>query len=286
MFSYLILRLNFNLITQNEQIMATTEKKQGEGQQPTQSAKERYRGRYAEAHPDMNLDDEEAFYGQANANLDELENYRESNRQLGEAFDKTPLLAGLVYAAKEGKNPFAFLVENIGPDMDIRELANNPEFAETMGKALTTFQENQQKAKDKEKKIGENCVKSLQVLKELQQERGLSDEECVKMCNDFFGEFDENGNPIGKDSFMANASMGIVTKGMWESLVNGRHYDADIADAKEKASASALNGRIQNGLRNFGEEPGVPSLSGASHGTVNKPKEKKGGFRDWGTEEG
>lgn len=260
--------------------MATTGEKQG----AQQSAKDRYRSRYAEAHPDMNLDDEESFYGQANANLDELENYRESNRLLGEAFDRTPLLGGLVLAAKEGKNPFAYLLENIGPDMDIRELVGNPDFAETMGQALTTFQENQAKAQEKEKKIGENCVKSLEVLKELQQERGLSDEECVKMCNDFFGEFDENGNPVGKDSFMANASMGIVTKGMWESLINGRHYYADIADAKEKASAQALNGRIQNGLRSFGEEPGVPSLSGAGRGAGEQKKEKKGGFRDWGIE--
>ena len=61
-----------------------------------QSAREHYRNRYSAAHPDLNLDDEEAFYGQANQNLDELEGFRESNRQLGEAFDRTPLLAGLV----------------------------------------------------------------------------------------------------------------------------------------------------------------------------------------------
>lgn len=266
--------------------MATTPEKKQEEQEQQQSAKDRYRSRYATAHPDMNLDDEDAFYGQANANLDELEDYRESNRLLGEAFDKTPLLGGLVIAAKEGKNPFAYLLENVGPDADIRELVNNPDFEKTMGEALTTWMDNEKKAKEREKKIGENCVKSVQVLKELQQERGLTDEECVKMCNDFFGEFDENGNPVGKDSFMANASMGIVTKGMWESLINGRHYDADIADAKEKASAQALNGRIQNGLRNFGEQPGVPNLTGGgSRGAGEKQPKKKGGFRDWGEED-
>lgn len=272
----------FNQLFKNKR-MAKENAQQKNEQQAQPTARERYRSRYGEAHPELNLDDEDAFYGQANANLDELEGYRKSNKELGEAFERTPLLGGLVYAAREGKNPFAYLVENIGPDMDIRELANNPDFAETMGQALTTFQENQKKAKEEEKQIGDNCVKSLQVLKEIQQEKGLSDEECIKMCNDFFGEFDENGNPVGKDSFMANAKKGIVTKGMWESLLNGRHYDSDIESAKEQARATALNERMQNGLRKVGS--GVPSISGGGVGRGQAQPKKKGGFADWGKDE-
>lgn len=261
-----------------------------EGQEPQQppqeppqlSAKERYRQRYGEANPDLDLDNEDEFYTQANNNLDELASYRQANKELGEAFDRTPALGGMVIAAKNGKNPFAWLAENIGPDMDIRELASNPEFAETMGNALTKFMENQEKAKQKKEEIGSNAVKSLETLKELQAEKGLSDEQCIKMANDFFGEFDEEGNPVGKESFMYKASNGIVTKGMWESLINGRNYDNDIAAATEKAKASALNSRIQNGLKSFGNESGVPSLSGnAKGGTEPKPK-KKGGFASWG----
>lgn len=263
--------------TAEEQKQPTT---QPEGQQqPT--ARDRYRERYSQANPDLNLDDDEAFYTQANANLDELEVYRQANKELGEAFDRTPELAGMVSAARGGQNPFTWLAENIGPDMDVRELANNPEFAKTMGEALTRFMENQEKAKQKREEIGKNAVKSLEVLKELQAERGLSDEQCVKMVHDFFGEFDDEGNPVGKESFMYKASNGIVTKGMWESLIKGRTYDEDIASAAEKASAKALNSRIQNGLRNFGDS-GVPSLSGGGRGGSEKKPKKKGGFADWG----
>lgn len=264
-----------------------TEKKPKEEQKPAEgaaavqpSARERYRSRYGERYPDLNLDDEDAFYGQANQNLDELENLRESNRQLGETFDRVPLLAGLLTAAKEGQNPWAYMVENVGPDMDIRELANNPDFVKTMGEAVTKFQERQNAIKAKQEEIGKNAVKSLQTLKELQQEMGLSDEACIKMANDFFGEFDENGNPVGKDSFMQNAANGIVTKGMWESLVKGRNYDGDIADAREKASAKALNSKVQNGLKGF-EGSGVPSLGSGGARTEEK-KTKRSGFADWG----
>lgn len=247
--------------------------------QPT-SARDRYRERYSAAHPDLNLDDEEAFYGQANANLDELESFRESNRQLGEAMDKAPILAGLVLAAKEGQDPFSYLVENLGPDMDIRDLADNPEKAKQMGEALKKFQEKQQKSQAKTKEIGENMAKSIQTLKEYQQEKGMSDEECLKMIADFFGDYDENGEPVEKASFMQNASNGIVTKGMWEALFNARHYADDIASATEKARATALNERVQNGLRQFGA--GVPNLSGGGKGSGERKPAKKGGFASWG----
>ena len=252
-------------------------------EQPEMSARERYRGRYSQAYPDMNLDDEEAFYNQANANLDELEGFRKSNKELGEAMDKAPILAGLVLAAKEGQNPYAYLVENMGPDMDIRDLAENPEFATQMGEALKKWQEKQEKAAAKEKEIGENMAKSIQTLKEYQTEKGMSDEECVKMLADFFGDYDDQGQPVEKASFMQNASNGIVTKGMWEALFNARHYADDIASATEKARATALNDKVQNGLKNF--DAGVPNLSGGGAGRETKPKKKAGGFASWGEED-
>lgn len=247
-------------------------------QQPT--ARERYRSRYSEAHPDLNLDDEDAFYGQANANLDELEGFRKANKELGEAFDRTPILAGLVLAAREGQNPFVYLAENVGPDVDVRELANNPEFGQKMGEALTKWQENQENARKADetnkKEIGENVAKSFETLKEIQKERGLSDEDCVKMAKDFFGELDEEGKPVGKESFMYLASKGIVTKGMWQALFDARSHDKDVADAADKARATALNDKVQNGLKNF-DNPGVPSLGGGGASGRAKPSKKNDG---------
>lgn len=269
----------------------TTEGTEGTQQQPQQpeqpkeSARDRYRSRYQAAHPDMNLDDEEAFYTQANANLDELEGYRESNRLLGEAFDRTPELAGMVLAAKEGQNPFAYLAEMIGPDMDIRELASNPDFSKTMSDALVNWQKKQDDAKAANdaqlKKMGENVAKSFQTLKELQKERGLTDEECIKLAKDFLGELDDEGEPTGKESFMQLASNGTVTKGMWEALIKGRKYDNDIASATEKAKASALNTRVQNGLKHFGT--GLPQSMPTGGAGQGEPKPKKrGGFASFG----
>ena len=254
----------------------TTEPQAQEPQQPAQpTAKDRYRGRYSEAHPDLNLDDDEAFYTQANQNLDELENFRKTDKELGEAMERTPQLAGLVLAARNGVNPFVWLAENIGPDMDIRQLGENPEFANQMGEALKNFQQAQEKAQAKKKEIGENMANSFQTLRDYQTEKGLSDEECVKMAKDFFGELDDDGNPVGKESFMYLASNGIVTKGMWEALFNARHYDGDIAAATDKARASALNDKVQNPLSKSGT--GLPQSMSTSGGKRGEKKPKSDG---------
>lgn len=251
-------------------------------QEQPQSARERYRSRYGAAHPDLNLDDEEAFYGQANANLDELEGYRESNRQLGEAFDKTPLLAGMLLAAKEGENPFTYLAEQIGPEADIRELASNPEFSKAMGEALAKFQERQAAGAKAQQEAGENFQKSMDALAELQQERGLSDDDRIALIKKLFGEFDEEGNEVAP-GIIGNAAMGIVPKEVWEAVLKAQNYDSDIASATEKARAAALNEHFQNEKKNF-KAPGVPTLGGNGGSRPAQPKKKNDGsleaFRD------
>ena len=79
------------MATEKEELGAQAQKPETQPEQTVeQSAKDRYRQRYATANPDINLDDEDALYGRANENLDELESLRESNRILAEAMDKTP----------------------------------------------------------------------------------------------------------------------------------------------------------------------------------------------------
>lgn len=260
--------------------MATTKKTEKE-EPPQQSARERYRSRYSAAYPDMDMEDEEAFYNQANANMDELENFRESNRQLGEAFNKTPLLAGIVLAAKEGENPFTYLAENIGSDMDIRELASNPDFDKKMGEALAKYQEKQAAAIKEEEEIGANMQASFDALKQLQEERGMSNEDCMALVKKLFGEMDDDGNVI-EPGIIGNARVGIVPKEVWEAVLKAQNYDNDIAAASEKARATALNEKVQNGIRDFGEKM-PPNLTTGGAGKP-APNKKEGGFMSWGNE--
>ncbi|MCR4916279.1 MAG: hypothetical protein K6A96_11050 [Prevotella sp.] len=262
-----------------EVAMASQQTQQG-GQESVLSARDRHRQRYRESYPDMG-DDDEAYYAQANANLDELEGFRESNRQLGEAMDAAPLLAGLVLAAKEGENPFVYLAENIGPDMDVRELASDPDFGKKMGDALTKYQKKMAKSEATRQEIGNNFQQTLTVLKDLAAERGMSDEERDALYKKMYGETDADGNVVDYGIF-GNASMGIVPKEVWEAVLKADSYDSDMATATEKARAQALNEKSQNPLKKFDNMP--PSLNGGGRGRTAEPR-RRGGFADWGTDE-
>jgi len=241
--------------------------------EPTQ--RERYSKRRKEAYPDISEDDEDAYYGQANADLDELEGYRKTNKELADVFDKTPTLAGMLLAAKEGENPFVYLAEQAGPDLDIRELINDPDFGQKIAQALDKFQENQVKGQQAQAEMKANYQASFAALKEIQQERGMSDEECLQLVDDFF------------ENVIGNASKGIVSKETWEAYLKARNYDADIASARDQASAQALNSRIQNPKKNFDEPDMPPTLSTGGAG-AGEPQGKKGSrfFSDWEREEG
>lgn len=241
--------------------------------QPTQ--RERYASRRKEAYPDISEDDEDAYYGQANADLDELEGYRKSNQELADVFDKTPTLAGMLLAAKEGENPFVYLAEQAGPDLDIRTLINDPDFGQKITAALDKYQENQLKGQQAQEEMKGNYRASFAALKEIQQERGMSDEECLQLVDDFF------------ENVVGNASKGIVSKETWEAYLKARNYDADIASAREQASAQALNSRIQNPKKSFDDADMPPTLSTGGAGAGEPSGRKKSSFfDDWEREEG
>mgnify|MGYP002516096913 CR=1 FL=1 len=99
-----------------------------ENQQVTNpSNKERYHNRYREMNPDLDLENEDAFYEFANTNLDELENYRKHNNDLVGTFSKNKAFASMLMAAKNGEDPYEWMAANLGAD--ISELLADPEYA-------------------------------------------------------------------------------------------------------------------------------------------------------------
>lgn len=246
---------------------------------PKPTERERYRSRRKEAYPDVNEEDEDAYYGQANRDLDELEGYRANNQALADVFDKTPTLAGMLLAAKEGENPFVYLAEQAGPDLDIRELASDPDFGKKMSDALTKYQEGQVKGKQAQAEMQQNFQQSFAALKEIQQEKDMSDEDCLALVTKMFGGDEEEG-------IFGLAARGIVSKETWEAILKAQNYDGDIASAREKGSAQAMNERIQNPLKTFDDSDMPPTLSSGGAGVAEPNKKRQSFFDDWEREEG
>ena len=103
----------------------------------------------------------------------------------------------------------------------------------------------------------------------------MSDDECLQLVDDFF------------ENVIGNAAKGIVSKETWEAYLKARNYDADIASAREQASAQALNSRIQNPKKEFDDEGMPPTLSTGGAGAGEPQGKKKSSFfSDWEREEG
>ncbi len=234
--------------------------------------RDRYRQRYRDAYPDMAEDDDEALYGQANANLDELENYRKSNEELAKVFDQNPTFAAMLLAAKDGQNPFAWMVEQGGPDLDVRELVNDEEFGKKMSEALMKHQEAQLKSQKEQEAMKTNIKASVDALKALQAEKKLADDEAVALWTRFF------------DEIVDDAEKGIVKKDTWEAILKAQNYEADITAARDTAAAQALNSRAENPLKKFDDSNMPPSLGTGNSGRQPKVSKKKneGSFADFG----
>jgi ribosomal protein S21 len=237
-------------------------------EEPTEpTAKERYRNRYQKAHPDLDLDDEDSFYSQANNNLDELEGFRKNNEEIGKAIDANPLLAGMVVAAREGTNPWVYLARNGG--LDARKLADNDEFNDSMEKALTEFNDNMESNKRMSEARDKNFAESISALKSIAEKRGLSMDEAKSNYESFF-------------KMVEDAENGKVAKETWDAWFNSKNYDADVKSAADKARTQALNEKFRNKVKI--PERNLPPDVGGDQGGREPKKKKSTSFADFGME--
>lgn len=242
---------------------------EGAGAAPTPSQREQYMNSYREAYPDLDPEDEEAFYTQANNNYRELQDARSTRKALGEALQKHPEINDLVVLASRGENPWEFLAKNMG--IDIRDMGEDPDFASKIGEAMAEYNRTEAERKQKEeasekekvdadKQMTDNLTASAQILQELQKERGMSDEEAGQVFADFFA----NVITPGRE--------GNVSKEVWEAYIKSRNYDNDIKSARDEAAMKALNEKFQNKVKR--PETDVPPTLPSGGGR----QRKSGGF--------
>lgn len=252
-----------------EEVPSAEPEVQGTAPAPTQ--REQYMSAYGEDYPDLNQEDEEAFYQQANDNYAELKQHRQTRENLNKSLKDYPQLNDMIVLAGRGENPFAWLAENLG--MDVREMADNPEFGQALDEALAKYNKKiaddaEKAAKDKEEtdayneEVANNVREAASALAEIQAEKGLSDEECEQVFNQFYTEAEQA------------AKYGIVSKEMWQAYLNARNYDTDMENARKEGATKALNEKFQNNVRKAPTDvpPSIPS------GTGNGGSRRSGGF--------
>ena len=233
--------------------------------------KQKFRDNFAATYPDIDMNDEEAYFGALNdeneknsKNSQRLQELEDSEARLGKAFDADPRTAGLyLELVKEGGKPLDYLIDHYGSEfVDAINDPDNEEFREKIAKKRQEELKRMTESEALNKEAADNLEASLDALTEVGKEMGMTDEQL----GDAFNKFMEFTEDLIKDK---------VSKDWWKIIIKGLNHDADVEDASIKAEVKAKNARIKEKLDR--EKPSALNTSGGGNvGTGRKIQDLPG----------
>lgn len=201
-----------------------------------ETKREAFRRRMAEREPDLNLDDEDAYYGYMDNMVTEYDDYRTSSDAMRKNMDHSPALAEMFMAAREEESfdPVLWMVRNKGLDLDA--LRDDPEYAEKVTEAHNEWLAKRAKADEINEQAAANMPKSIEAIQAKAAELGLTDEQA----DEIVGEIYQMGNDL---------TLGVIPVNIFEMLAKGKTYDKDIEEAREVGIAEGLETKVTDKLR-------------------------------------
>ena len=221
--------------------------------------REAFRERMAQRKPDLNLDDEDAYYDYMGNMMDEYDTYRESSEIMRRNLDASPALTDMLTAAKGNKDfdPVIWMIEYEGLDLDA--LRDDPEYMAKLTEARNKSLAQRAKREETDKLIEANIPKSVEALVAKRDELGLTDEQAQEILKEIF----EMGS---------NLEIGIVPIKMFELMAKGLTRDTDVEMAREEGIAEGLNTKVTDKLRTM---PKTTEQVGGRQMPVREVKPKK-----------
>lgn len=201
-----------------------------------ETKREAFRRRMAEREPNLNLDDEDAYYGYMDNMVTEYDDYRTSSDAMRKNMDHSPALAEMFMAAREEESfdPVLWMVRNKGLDLDA--LRDDPDYAEKVTEAHNEWLAKRAKSDEINEQAAANMPKSIEAIKAKAAEMGLTDEQA----DEIVGEIYQMGNDL---------TLGIIPVNIFEMLAKGKTYDKDIEEAREVGIAEGLETKVTDKLR-------------------------------------
>ena len=224
-----------------------------------ETKREAFRKRMAERKPDLNLDDEDAYYDYMGNMVDEYDTYRESSEIMRRNLETSPALTDMLAAAKGNKefDPVIWMVEYEGLDLDA--MRDDPEYMAKLTEARNKWLAQRSKKDEIDKQIEINIPKSVEALAAKRDELGLTDEQASEILSEIF--------QMGSD-----LEVGIIPIRMFELMAKGLTRDADVETAREEGVAEGLNTKVTDKLRTM---PKTTEQVGGRQMPVREVKPKK-----------
>ena len=238
--------------------MANEQKMGASSTPPSKSRRETALERLKARYPDKSFEDDESMYGQLlddyDAGEQELNGYKDREKAFSDLFTSDPRSAKFLTDWKNGKNPAVALVEMFGDDF-VEEL-KDPDKQQELAQASKDFAERVAKGKEYDEEYTKNIDASREMIEQLQQEEGLSDEDIDRAMEYLVG--------IMKDGILGKFSKESVLMAL-----NALDHDSDVAAAEEEGRVAGRNTKIQEKLRQRDKGDGTANLAG-KNGTGSK----------------
>lgn len=231
-------------------------------EQEVKSNKDKFRENFSKTFPDVDMNDEDAYFGALNDQTDQyakdksrLEELEADQRSFGEALDSDPRLSELfLEMTKDGGKPIDFLIEHYAKEFsDVVNDPDNEDYRKALAQKITEDVTAAKERKDLEAESEANIGPSLDALSKVAGEMGLSEEETA----DAFGRFLD---------FTKDLMVDKVSEEMWRIFINGLYHADDVAKALEEGEARGRNAKIREKLRSESPSPMNLSSGGSNVG--------------------
>ena len=226
---------------------------------PAPSKRDAHISRLKAKTPDFDPADDEALFSRIGDDYDEYESqinsYRDNSRKLTDLFDSDPRSATIVAEMARGGDPVIGLIRHYGPE--IRDILDNPDMQQQIAEANKEYVQKVAKEKELEEEYRANLDTTLDYLEQLQQERGLSDQDVDAAMEFLIG--------IVQDGVMGKFSPESI-----DLALKAVNYDSDMAAATEQGEIAGRNARIEERLRSRKDGDGTSPLPG---GAQQRPRD-------------
>lgn len=223
-------------------------------QTPT-SKRDAVQARLRKKYADKDFADDEAFYSQINDDYDDYDNrikqYEDEQKTFSDMFTSDPRSAQFLTEWRSGKNPGVALVEMYGEDF--LEDMKDPEKREEYAAASKAYAERVAKEKDFDEQYEKNIVETRNVIEQMKQEDGLTDDQIDEAAAFLIG-------------IMKDGILGKFTAESFRMALNAINHDADVETASEEGEVRGRNTKIDEKLRKGRRGDGTASLDGKNGG--------------------
>ena len=243
--------------------------------QNVKSKRDAFRERFSKRYPNINMDDEDAVYGQFSTDYDQFDQNNQRMDDFNNMLRDFPQAPGLITGMSTRKNPdgseFSFtdyLIDNLGQDF-IDAINGDDEARARLKKKEKDEVEASEKLAKSNEELAAAMDKEDAELEAFIKEAKIKPEDIKSMIEWMYG------HEEGMEGFIWRAAKYQLTKDDFKRLMQIKDFDKAVADAEDKGYKRGRNEKIdqQKKLHDGTKGGKNVSVSGGG-GPASLPREK------------